>query len=174
MSVIIHNHKTQGEWKIQLIVAINFVSSKESDETSTIPTKSDNIEIMRGNEANEIIEELFTSLWQRSQEDLEESMKGSEFVFDSVDLLYYKLHKISVNRSGTYVDSPKLLENKKATINPKNNDKRFQYVVTVELNLNKLKVTTQKEYPTLNSLLINIIGKIWTFQHLKKIEKSLN
>ena len=87
-------------------------------------------------------------------------MKGSEFVFDSVDLLYYKLHKISVNRSGTYVDSPKLLENKKATINPKNNDKRFQYVVTVELNLNKLKVTTQKEYPTLNSLLINIIGKI--------------
>ena len=73
-------------------------------------------------------------------------MKGSEFVFDSVDLLHYKLHKKSVN--------------KKVTINPKNNDKCFQYVVTVELNLNKLKVTSQKEYPTLNSLLINIIGKI--------------
>ena len=53
---------------------------------------------------------LFTSLWQRSQEDLEESMKGSEFVFDSVDLLHYKLHKKSVNRSGSYVDSPKLLK----------------------------------------------------------------
>ena len=52
---------------------------------------------------------LFTSLWQRSQEDLEESMKGSEFVFDSVDLLHYKLHKKSVN-SGSYVDSPKLLK----------------------------------------------------------------
>ena len=34
-------------------------------------------------------------------------MKGSEFVFDRVDLLYYKLHKISSNRSGLDTDSPK-------------------------------------------------------------------
>ena len=41
-------------------------------------------------------------------------MKGSEFVFDSVDLLYYKFHKISLNRGGLYVDSPKWLKNKKS------------------------------------------------------------
>ena len=35
---------------------------------------------------------------------LEESTKGSEFFFDSVDLLYYKFHKISLNRSGSYID----------------------------------------------------------------------
>ena len=33
-------------------------------------------------------------------------MKGSEFVFDSVDLLEYKLNKISLNRGGSYIDSP--------------------------------------------------------------------
>ena len=48
---------------------------------------------MIGNEADEIIEELFESLLQRYQEGLEESWRGSEFVFDSVNSLYYKLHK---------------------------------------------------------------------------------
>ena len=41
-------------------------------------------------------------------------MRGSEFVFDSIDLLHYNLHKISLNRGGSYIDYPKWL--KKATI----------------------------------------------------------
>ena len=45
-------------------------------------------------------------------------MRGSEFVFDSIDLLHYNLHKISLNRDGSYIDSLKWLTNKKATINP--------------------------------------------------------
>ena len=49
-------------------------------------------------------------------------MRRSEFVFDSIDLLNYKLHKISLNRGGSYLDSPNWLKNKKATTNPKNND----------------------------------------------------
>ena len=57
-------------------------------------------------------------------------MRGTEFVFDSDDLLHYNLHKISLNRSGSYIDSPEL--EKKATINPKNEDhKCFQYALTV-------------------------------------------
>ena len=51
--------KTQSEWKIQLTMAISFVSSKDSDETSTMHAKSNNVEIMMSNETNEIIEELF-------------------------------------------------------------------------------------------------------------------
>ena len=46
-------------------------------------------------------------------------MEGNEFIFDSVDLLYYKHHKISLNRSGPYIDSPKWLKTKEARINPK-------------------------------------------------------
>ena len=47
---------------------------------------------------------------QKYQEESEESMKGSEFVFDSVDFLLYKLHKISLNRSGSYIDFPEWLK----------------------------------------------------------------
>ena len=51
---------------------------------------------MLGNETDEIIDELFQSRLQRYQEGLEESMKGSKFVFDCVDIKHYKLHKISL------------------------------------------------------------------------------
>ena len=115
----IKKHKTQSEWKIQLTTTINFISSKDSDETHTMHAKSDNVQIMMGSETNEIIEELFKSLLQRYQKELEKSMRGSEFIFDNVDLLYYDLHKISLSRSGSYIDSLKWLKNKKATINPK-------------------------------------------------------
>ena len=45
-------------------------------------------------------------------------MKGSDFIPDSVDLLYYQLHKTSLKRTGSSdADSPKWLKNKKVTIN---------------------------------------------------------
>ena len=108
-------------------MAMNF-SSKEETRT-----------IMIGSEIDGTIEDLFDSFIQRYQKNSEESMRGSEFVFDSVDLLYYKLHKISLNRDGLYIDSPKCLKNKK-TINPENNDdKCFQYAVAVALNHKKIR-----------------------------------
>ena len=89
LSDIINDHKTQGiwrihsgnkiterktrsEWKIQLTMETNFISSKDSDETRTVHAKSNNVEIIMGNETNEIIEELFKSFLQRYQEGLEE------------------------------------------------------------------------------------------------------
>ena len=88
-----------------------------------------------------IIKNLVESLLQKYQEGLEKSIKGSKFVFGSVDLLCYKLHKISLNRGGSYRDSPEWLKNKKATINPKNinHDKCFQCDVTVSLNHEQIK-----------------------------------
>ena len=50
-------------------------------------SKSDNIEIMINDEADEVIKELFNSLKDRYQNKLE-SIKGSQFVFDYVHLLY--------------------------------------------------------------------------------------
>ena len=62
-------------------MAINFISCKDSDETQIMDSKSDNIEIVMGIETDEVIEELFESLLQRYQNGLEESMRGSEFIF---------------------------------------------------------------------------------------------
>ena len=80
-------------------------------------SKSDNIETMINDEADEVIKELFDSLKNRYQNNFE-SMKGSEFVFDYVPLLYYKCHKINLNYGGSYIDSLDWIKNKKATINP--------------------------------------------------------
>ena len=103
---VIDYETTLGEWKIQLSMKINFVSSKDdSDETCIMSTWSDNVEIMMGSETDYIINELFKSFLQKYQEGLEESMKGSDFVFDSVNLLYYHLHKMNLNRGGSYTDS---------------------------------------------------------------------
>ena len=91
------------------------------------------------------------------KKDWKKKMRGSKFVFDSVDLLHSDLHKISLNKS--VLNCPKWLKNKKATINPKNNDdKCFQYVVTVVLNY-KTSKTIQKEYQKLSLSLTNIIVK---------------
>ena len=58
-------------------------------------------------------------------------MRGSEFIFDSVDLFYYHLQRISLKR-GRYIGYPKWLKDKKVIINPKNKDNKcFQYGITV-------------------------------------------
>ena len=61
----------------------------------------------------------FLGLFYKIIKDLEESMRGSEFNFNSVDILYYHLQKISLIRGRSCIDSPEWLENKKANINPK-------------------------------------------------------
>ena len=53
-----------------------------------------------------------------------------------VNFLYCDFNKISLNRGGSYIDSPKWLKDKKSTINPKNNDdKCFQYAVKLALTI---------------------------------------
>ena len=102
-------------------------------------TRSVYEEFMNGNDTDEIIKELFKSILQRYQENLQEKMRGSDFAFDGVNFLYYDFNKISISRGGSYINSPKWLKNKKSTINSKNNDyKCFQYAVTVSLNLDKI------------------------------------
>ena len=102
----------KGKWKIKLTVIINFISSKpDSDETRTMYTKSINVEIMTGSDKNEGIKKLFESLLQKYQKNLEEKMRGSEFAFYGVNVLHYDLNKISLNRAGSYIDSPQWLKN---------------------------------------------------------------
>ena len=109
-------------------MVVTFISSVDSNENRTMRTKSNNIEIMMGNEADEIIEEFFESLLQKYEERLEEKMRGANFflieliyciMLISVDLFSVdNLHKISLNKYGSYIDCPKWLKNNMATINP--------------------------------------------------------
>ena len=108
-------------------------------------TRSNNEEFINDSDTDEIIKGLFESFLQKYEENLQEKMKGSDFELDGVNFLYYDFNKISINRGGSYIDSPKWLKDKKSTINPKNNDyKCFQYAVTLALNLDKIKKDPQR------------------------------
>ena len=100
-----------------MTIANNFISSIDNDEKHVMHSKSDNIEIMINDKADEVIKEPSGSLKNRYQNNLE-SMKDSDFVFDYVNLLYYKCLKINPDRGGSYIDSPDRIKNKKGTINP--------------------------------------------------------
>ena len=131
---------------MQLSAEINFISLKSgSDETCVMYTRSDNEEFMSGDDTDEIIKLLFESFLQRFEENLQNKVRGSEFEFDGINLFYYNFNKMSIYRGGTYIDSLKWLKNKKSTINPKNNDNKcFQYAVTLELNLDNINKHPQR------------------------------
>ena len=57
---LIEEYKLKGEWKVQLTIEVNFISLKPgSDETRIMYTRSDNVEIMFGDDNEDIIEQLF-------------------------------------------------------------------------------------------------------------------
>ena len=91
-------------WKNHLIIEITYIFSRDVNEECVTHSKSNNIELMSYDNVNEVVDELFESLLLRYQSSLETSMTGSNFLFNSVLLLYYK---------GSYMDSPGLMKHKK-------------------------------------------------------------
>ena len=67
-------------------------------------------------------------------------MRGSDFIFDSVQLTYYKCHKVNFKRGGLYIDSPDWIKKKKTIINLKNeDDKCLQYAASAALNYEEIE-----------------------------------
>ena len=66
-------------------------------------------------------------------------MEDSDFVFESLDLLYYSLHKTTLKRGGSCTKYPKWLRNKEATIKPKSIDNKcLRDAITAALNYEKI------------------------------------
>ena len=70
-------------------------------------------------EKHDIIREIFRSFLHNYQEELK-IIKGSDFVFESVELMDYKLYRVRLRTGGSYIKSSEWLANKKTTINPEN------------------------------------------------------
>ena len=62
---------------------MNFISSIDNDEECVMHSKSDSVEIMINDEADEVMKKLFDSLKNRDPNSFD-SMKDSEFVFVSL------------------------------------------------------------------------------------------
>ena len=74
---------------------------------------------MSGKETEEIMEKLIMSLLQKYQDNLQNKMKGSNFIFNGVNYLFYDFNRITINKGGSYIESPKWLKDKKCTIKQK-------------------------------------------------------
>ena len=116
---------------------VNFISSEDTGETHTFYVWSDNISIMQGSDTDDIIRELFRYFLHNYQEELK-IIKGSNFIFESVELMDYKLHRVRFRRGGSYIKSPEWLLHKGAAINAKNkNDDeclRWSIISTLKYN----------------------------------------
>ena len=100
-------------------------------------------------DANEVADEIFESLCSKYLGNLKTSMRGSDFIFDSVQLIYYKCYKVIFWRGNSYIGSKDWIKKKNATINPKNaEEKRIRYVVTFALNYGEIK--SYQEFQILN------------------------
>ena len=98
-----NNLKKSDTRKIQLTVAINFISSKDNDEEHVIHSKGDTIEVMINDKANfetkkyqkihKVILKFFRSFLNRYQNCLETSMTDNDFIIECVHLFYYKKNK---------------------------------------------------------------------------------
>ena len=124
---------------------------------------------MMSNETDEITKKRFDSLLQNYKK---EPVRGSDFIPDSIDLLYYHLQKIGLKRGRSNIDSPKWLKIKKTTINSKNNDdKCFQYALTVALNYQNLKSNSEK-MPNLKTFINRYDWKEIDFTSHEKVWKK--
>ena len=86
---LINVYKAKGEWKLQLSAEISFVSQKpDSNEIRVMYTRSTPEEIIIGCETEEVVENLIMQLLQKYQDNLQNKMKGSEFIY-SMELIIY-------------------------------------------------------------------------------------
>ena len=156
--------------KSKYVCMLIFFSSRDTGETRIYYVWSDNVSIMQGSDTNGIIREVFRSFLHNYQEQLK-MIKGSDFVFESVDLIDYKLHRVCLNRGGSYIKSPEWLENKKAIINPKNKNDGECLRWSIISALNHMKNYEKKSVKT---YLKKLNMKIKIFHHIKGTGKILN
>ena len=77
---------------------VSFVNSNDTGEIRSIFVWSDNEEIRLGNETNDIVKRIINSFLNNYQKEEMILRNGSNFVFESVDLLSYRIHKTSLKR----------------------------------------------------------------------------
>ena len=108
---------------------------------------SSNSKVYIGSETIMIVNDLFKSFLNKYQYVLKTKMTKSSLTYVHVRVFYYKLHKISTNRTGgSYIDPPEWLKNKKAIINAKNknDNKCLQYALITALNYQQIKSNPER------------------------------
>ena len=99
---LINVYKAKGEWNLQLSAEISFISQKlDSNEIRTMYSRSTPEEIIIGSETEEVAENLIMSILQKYQDNLQNKMKGSDFIFNGINYLHYDLNRITISKGGS-------------------------------------------------------------------------
>ena len=115
-----NEENVRAEWKIQLVMQNNFISDKDLQDTWTIYSASESVEIFMGSDTENTIDTLFNTIFGKIQQAIETSNeRGRRFSLESVTLLYYCFQIIDIRRAESYIVSPDWISSNKATINPK-------------------------------------------------------
>ena len=90
--------------------------------------------MMRYGSNVDVINELHDSLGENYEKE-SNRLRGSNFIFSSVDLTYLEVTKINLKRVGTFVSTPEWIFNKKAIINPNNFDDEFCFAWSIIISI---------------------------------------
>ena len=133
LRVLIYENKAY-EQKIQIDIGFNMVHISDNRRI-THSSRSDNVICMPSSNANKILEQLLSSLYEKFNDDLQLSRESSSFVYESVEECNIHFHKKDLRRVTSFIDTPEWLKHKKATINPQNvnNVYCFMYAATIAL-----------------------------------------
>ena len=116
------------------------VSLDDAMDIRTFYVWSKNEEIRLVNETDDIVESLNNSFLNNYQKEQQVLREKNNLVFDCVDSMRYKFHKISLKRGSSYIKSSEWIANKKATTNPKNTKNiKIPYVIYADLKCLLLK-----------------------------------
>ena len=128
-------NNNSNEQKVQLSMDINFMDINDKEKSHTFHVKSDNAEITQATDTSDVINELIDSFFPQYQREEQVLRAGSDYIFDSVDILRIHFPNIRLRRGRSYIKSPGWISSKKATTNPNNtqDNKCFQYAITFAL-----------------------------------------
>ena len=131
---ILIDEKKATEQKTQLDIRINYVHITDNKRITHF-AKSENIKCLPSSNADDILNELLASLYEKYNEDKQLCHTSSSFIYESVEELNIHFHKIDLQCGATYMPTPDWIKNKKATINPNNTKDAycFMYAITIAL-----------------------------------------
>ena len=135
LAELINKKKKNNELKTQLCMGVNFMHTTDRDKNRTFHVKSNNEEIRSADNTNDAINKLIESFLSNYQKEEQILRNGSNYTFESVDILGVHFHDIKLKRGKSYIKSPEWIS-KKAKINPQNtkDNKCFQYAISFALN----------------------------------------
>ena len=110
--------------KIQLDVAINLKHLTKGHIIS-FHVKSNNITCTPTDNTDDILNQLYASLLHYYEEKIVICRTDSSYVFHNIEGFSMHIDKTDLRRGSSFIPSPKWLQSKKASINPKNMDDNY-------------------------------------------------